>query len=115
MVWAAGMGTGVVFCRRNDFATIGGYDEELFIAEDVRFLLDLRTLGKSRGQRLVRATSAKAISSTRKWDEHGQWHYFRLIAMFFVTRFISPHKAEQFIKAYWYGDQRTQDEKTQDN
>jgi len=107
MVWAAGMDTGVVFCRREDFDAVGGYNEELLMAEDVQFLLDLRMLGRTRGQRLVRATSAKALSSTRKWDEHGQWHYFRLIAMFFVTRFILPHKADEFVQKYWYGDQRT--------
>lgn len=113
MVWIAGMDTGVVFCRRKDFEKIGGYNEDLYMAEDVKFLLDLRKLGRTRGQKLVRATSAKALSSTRKWDEHGQWHYFRLIAMFFVTRFILPHKAQDFIQAYWYGDQRTPDKDKQ--
>lgn len=111
MVWVAGMDTGVVFCRREDFEEIGGYNEELYMAEDVQFLLDLRKLGRARGQRLVRATSAKALSSTRKWDEHGEWHYFRLIAMFFVTRFILPHKADDFIETYWYGEQRMPDPK----
>jgi len=109
MVWVVGMDTGVVFCRREDFIEIGGYNEDRYMAEDVQFLLDLRKLGQGRGQRLVRTKSAKALSSTRKWDEHGEWHYLRLIAMFFVTRFILPHKADEFIRTYWYGDQRMPD------
>lgn len=111
MVWVAGMDTGVVFCRRESFIEIGGYDESLYMAEDVRFLLDLRKLGRARRQGLVRVTSAKALSSTRKWDEHGQWHYFKLMAMFFVMRFFRPQHAEEFVQAYWYGDQRTEENK----
>ena len=55
LVWLTGMDTGVVFCRREDYVAVGGYDESRPVAEDVAFLLALRRLGKSRGQRLVRA------------------------------------------------------------
>jgi glycosyltransferase involved in cell wall biosynthesis len=109
VVWITGMDTGVVFCRREDFDAIGGYNEERYMAEDLQFLLDLRKLGRTRGQQLVRATSAKALTSTRKWDEHGQWHFFRIISTFFVTRFILPHKADVYIHRYWYGEQRSPD------
>ena len=53
---------------------LGGYREEMFFAEDVRFLWDLRKLGRARGQRLVRARAAKVITSTRKFDRYGDWH-----------------------------------------
>ncbi len=46
--------TGVVCCRRKDFEAVGGYDETMKFAEDIRLLWDLRTLGKKRGQKLVR-------------------------------------------------------------
>ena len=68
MVWVTGMDTGVVFCRREDFVTIGGYNENRLFAEDVQFLLDMKRLGRRRGQSLARVTSAKSISSTRKFD-----------------------------------------------
>ena len=41
-VWITRMDTGVVFCRREDFKAVGGYNESLSFAEDVRFLMDLR-------------------------------------------------------------------------
>ncbi len=69
-----GVDTGVVFCRRADFTTVGGYDEGRPIGEDVAFLMALRQLGKERGQRLIRLTDVKALVSMRKFDPHGDWH-----------------------------------------
>ncbi len=63
--------TGVVFCRREDFEKIGGYNENLKFAEDIRFLWDLRRLGKERGQKLTRLRQVKATTSTRKFDRCG--------------------------------------------
>ena len=80
MVWIAGMDTGVVFCRRIDFEAVGGYPEDRLFAEDVAFLLRLRRLGRDRGQHLARATAVKAVASARKFDEHGDWHYFPMMA-----------------------------------
>ncbi|MCK5379279.1 MAG: hypothetical protein KAJ78_07735 [Acidobacteria bacterium] len=48
MVILMRMDTGVVFCRRDDFLTVGGYNEERLFAEDVQFLWDLRRLGGCR-------------------------------------------------------------------
>lgn len=100
------MDTGVVFCRREDFQTIGGYGETRRFAEDVEFLLDLRKLGKTRGQRLVRATKAKAVTSLRKFDEHGQWHYFALMFRGCLTLFRGEKGLEAFADEYWYRPKR---------
>lgn len=102
MLLVTGMDTGVVFCRRQDFETIGGYNEDRLYAEDVQFLLDLRRLGKTRGQRLVRVSSARAIASTRKFDEHGDWHYFVEIIRYALKRPFRPKAVEDFAKRYWY-------------
>jgi glycosyltransferase involved in cell wall biosynthesis len=106
--WITGLDTGVVFCRKNDFQAIGGYNEDLLFAEDVRFLLDLKRLGKLRGQRLGRAKSVKALASTRKFDEHGDWHYFTLLAggvWSLCSAYMWPDTrplASSAIKDYWY-------------
>jgi len=105
-VWATRMDTGVTFCRRSDFEAIGGYDETLKFAEDVRLLLDLRRLGKPRRQRLARTTSAKAIASTRKFDRFGDWHYFSLIGRFAWLLLGSRGSMDRLSDRYWYGDAR---------
>jgi glycosyltransferase involved in cell wall biosynthesis len=104
MVKTMGVDTGVVFCRRADFEEVGGYDEKRLIAEDVKFLLDLKRLGRRRGLRFERIRGAKAIASTRKFDRHGDWHY--LTGMFGVAWafFFSRRRLDRWIQTYWYED-----------
>lgn len=102
LVWLTGLDTGAVFCRRADFTAIGGYDETLPFAEDVRFLWTLRALGRGRGQHLTRLRAVKAIASTRKFDRHGDWHYFVLAAR--AARFVVRRgREDRALHDYWYG------------
>jgi glycosyltransferase involved in cell wall biosynthesis len=105
-VWAMRMDTGVVFCRRSDFEAVGGYDERRAFGEDVQLLVDLRRVGRKRGQRLTRLTSVKAVASTRKFDRHGDWHYFTEIVRLLPLILWSPKSTNAFAERYWYGDQR---------
>jgi hypothetical protein len=96
------MNTGVVFCRREDFEGVGGYDEELLFAEDVKFLWDLRRLGRARGQRLVAWTGAQAIASARKFDAHGEWHWLAAMVRAPAWLLFSPRRVDGFVREYWY-------------
>ena len=96
--------TGVVFCRRCDFEDIDGYDEERFFAEDVQLLLDLGRLGRKRGERLARATKAKAVFSTRKFDTYGDWHYFTAPFRLPWSALYRRSSMNTFVQRYWYGD-----------
>jgi glycosyltransferase involved in cell wall biosynthesis len=91
--------TGVVFCRREAFETIGGYREEMLFAEDVRLLLDLRTLARRRGQRLTRGTDAPSIFSTRKFDTWGDWHYFTMPVR---VGWELVRRRQHTARRYWY-------------
>lgn len=106
IVILTGMDTGVVFCRRSDFLTLGGYDERRELAEDVAFLWALRRLGRSRAARLVRLRHVKAIASTRKFDKHGEWHYFTQIIPAAVPALLRPTKRSDLARRYWYTDDR---------
>ncbi|MFH1809396.1 MAG: glycosyltransferase [Pseudomonadota bacterium] len=103
LVLLLGMDTGVVFCRRRDFEAIGGYRRGLKVAEDVQFLVDLKKHGKRSRQHLCRATEAKALSSMRKFDTHGDWHYFGLL--WGVLMSVLRHKPfpEDKAQRIWYG------------
>lgn len=107
MVWLLRMDTGVVFCRREDFQSIGGYDERRFFAEDVQLLWDLRRVGKGRKQRLTRLKKVKALGSTRKFDIHGDWHYISDLFRLVPVMLFSPRATNEFADKYWYGEQRT--------
>jgi glycosyltransferase involved in cell wall biosynthesis len=108
MVRVTGMDTGVVFCRREDFKAVGGYNEGRFFAEDVQFLFDMKRLGRNRGQKLARITSAKAIASTRKFDKHGDWHYIWMMFLALYWLLFSPHSMNKFAATYWYDSHRGQ-------
>ncbi len=105
-VWALRMDTGVVFCLREDFTSVGTYDERRLFGEDVQLLFDLRRLGRKRGQRLVRLRKVKGIASSRKFDKYGDWHYFTDLFKVFPLILRSPRATSDYADKYWYGDQR---------
>lgn len=105
LVWVTGFDTGVVFCRRADFEAVGGYDETLRFAEDVAFLYALWRLGRRTRRRLVRARRAKATASTRKFDEHGDWHYFRLMGRG-LKQVLGGGGMDEVADRYWYRPKR---------
>lgn len=107
LVWLTGMDTGVVFCRRKDFEAVGGYNEDRLFAEDVQLLWDLMRLGRKRGQKLARMTSAKAIFSTRKFDKYGDWHYLSLTPRMLYGLLFSKSSLNALVRTYWYGNQRS--------
>lgn len=103
-VWVLKMDTGVVFCSSADFRAIGGYDERRYFGEDVQLLVDLRRVGRQRGQRLARVRSAKALGSMRKFDRYGDWHYFTMIFGLVPGLFRPPETLDDRVREYWYGD-----------
>ncbi len=100
----AGLDSGVVFCWREDWQAVGGYDEERLVSEDIRFLLALKRLARGRQQRLLRVRGAQAITSTRKFDQHGDW---RFLAGMFVAPWLMlfrPTAFDRWVRRYWYED-----------
>ncbi len=105
LAWVTGFDTGVVFCRRADFEAVGGYDERRRYAEDVAFLLALWRRGRRTGRRLVRARRAKAVASTRKFDEHGDWHYYGFFGRG-IARLFGVGDLDGIAERYWYHPSR---------
>lgn len=98
--------TGVVCCRKVDWDSIGGYTERWLFAEDVRLLLALKRLGRRRGQSGGWLRDVPAVFSTRKFDEHGDWHYLTAPARFTFLALFHRAGLSRWVKRYWYGDQR---------
>jgi GT2 family glycosyltransferase len=99
-----GVDTGVVFCRREDFEAIGGYREQMMVAEDVDFLWRMKRLGRKRGAKFRRAPTARAITSTRKFDRHGDWHYVWMFLALPFKLLFSRNALRKTIWQYWYDD-----------
>ena len=93
---------GVVFCAREAFEAIGGYNEDRDIAEDVEFFRAMRAWGRKRGLRTRLGTPAPATISTRKFDQHGDWHMFRMP----LWPVLQRRSTRQIVDAYWYPERR---------
>jgi glycosyltransferase involved in cell wall biosynthesis len=104
MILITGMDTGVVFCRRTDFIQLGGYNDQKLFAEDVDFIVRLKLLGRKRKQKLIRLTSARAVASMRKFEQHGNWHYFSLMIRGVYAMFFPSKRFKKFARRYWYDD-----------
>ena len=72
------------------------------MAEDIDFLLRLRRLGRLRGQRFCRLKCVKTITSARKFDLYGDWHFFtRMPALAWAT-LVKSKAAADLVRRYWY-------------
>lgn len=79
LVWAAGLGGGLYWCRKADFDAIGGFDESLLLGEDLDFARRLRDHGRAAGRSFRNLVNAPITTSTRKFDRFGDWHFLRLL------------------------------------
>jgi hypothetical protein len=57
----------------------------------------------SGAQGLARVTSAKSVSSIRKFDKYGDWHYAAMLFRFGFWYLFAPHRMDEFAHDYWYG------------
>ena len=72
-----GMAQGATqFCRRDRFLALNGYDETLFMGEDVDFSWRLKRIAKRQNGRVVLVDDLRVIPSTRRFD---QWRLWRTL------------------------------------
>lgn len=91
------MGSGQ-FCRREVFADLGGYDETIFMGEDVDFFLRLRRLARSRGLRARVLRDVVVSPSARRFD---QWPLWRIL-VWTNPFFIFPLRRRRTTWSGWY-------------
>ena len=106
LVLLTGLDSGLSFCRRKDFETVGGYDESRLYAEDVLLPLTLRRLGRTRGQRTIRIPQVKVLGCTRKFDQFGDWHYFWMLGHVIKSLITNNWHDEKLADRYWYDSGR---------
>ncbi len=68
----AGLAQGATqFCRRDAFEALGGYDETLYMGEDVDFYQRLKRLARRRGARVRFVDEVRVETSARRFDRWG--------------------------------------------
>ena len=61
------------FSRRSAFDAIGGYDERIFLGEDIDFYWRLTRFAKEKGGTLSFIEEPQVITSTRRFDKMSVW------------------------------------------
>jgi predicted glycoside hydrolase/deacetylase ChbG (UPF0249 family) len=97
-----GFDTGAVFCRRESFDAVGGFDERLLFAEDLAFYRALRGLARKRGQRFVRLRGIRTVTSTRKFEQFGDWGWPLANARIIWLAAVRSARARRLIEQHWY-------------
>ena len=78
MIKSGGMLSGTMFwCMRKDFDRIGGFDESLVSLEDMDFARRLKALGDTCGKKYGTLRKSRVITSSRKFDEFGDWYLLK--------------------------------------
>ncbi|MGC8742600.1 MAG: glycosyltransferase [Verrucomicrobiia bacterium] len=76
MKWAAGS---FVFCRSDLFKALGGFDDELFVSEEIDFSKRLKKLAKTQKKKFLIITETPLITSGRKVHLYNKREYFSFI------------------------------------
>jgi glycosyltransferase involved in cell wall biosynthesis len=96
-----GMAQGATqFCRRDSFFALDGYDESLFMGEDVDFYWRLKRLAKRQNGRVVAIADLRVVPSTRRFDQWRLWRTLVWTNPVFILLF-------QRTKTCWHGWYKT--------
>ena len=99
--WAAGA---FVFCRRDAFAGLGGFSEELYAAEELDLSGRLKKLARTQGKEFRILHRHPLLTSARKMHLYGVWE----LALVFGRFLLHPHRMLRSAKGCspWYDGRR---------
>jgi glycosyltransferase involved in cell wall biosynthesis len=86
------------FCCKSVFREIGGYDETIFMSEDVQFYRRLTRYAKEKGGRLFFVKEPRVVTSARRFDKMSIWKTLLLTHPLF---FVLTSRRKRFWKD-WY-------------
>lgn len=93
--WFAGC---FVFCTREAFTRVRGFDETLFASEEIALSKAFHRIGR------VVLLDEEVVTAGRKARSHSAWHLLRLLAVFAVRGHAILRTREHL--GLWYGERR---------
>jgi glycosyltransferase involved in cell wall biosynthesis len=76
--WACGA---YIFCRKQAFEDIGGFNEAYYASEEIHFSRDMRRWGRQHGMTFV-ILEERIVTSSRKLQWFGPWQMLRMCLYF---------------------------------
>ena len=99
VIMPLGLSGGLFWCYRNDFNAIGGFNEDMVIAEDIDFAKRLKKYGQTKGKRFGTLWKAHILTSCRKFDTFGDWFVIKRPWVFFEAL---RGKSQKFGNRFYY-------------
>jgi glycosyltransferase involved in cell wall biosynthesis len=99
--WLLGVSAGVIFTSREAFDAVGGFDPKLYAGEDAKIVWQLKHHARLSGMRFCNLRSAHIVTSTRKFDQYGDWLFLKLFLRWWYRPFrvLKDRRAVGFM---WY-------------
>ena len=96
MKWAAGC---FIFCRRDAFEDIGGFNEKVYASEEIWLSRQLRRWGKKRKMDFCILSTPPILSSGRKIQWYSHW---QIIGVLFMMMFFPVFVRFRGLCQFWY-------------
>jgi glycosyltransferase involved in cell wall biosynthesis len=99
--WLLGVSAGVIFASREAFDAVDGFDPTLYAGEDAKIVWKLKHWARRNKKRFCNLRSAHIITSTRKFDQYGDWLFLKLFLRWWYRPFrvLKDRRAVGFM---WY-------------
>lgn len=91
------------YMRRETFDELNGFNTEILATEDIDFARRLKRLGNRMGLKYMNLMRSQLITSSRKFDEYGDWMAFKNPLRFFK---IIVLRDRDTIYDFWYRPRR---------
>jgi glycosyltransferase involved in cell wall biosynthesis len=101
-----GVNTGLIYTHKESFDAMGGFDERYYAAEEFKFVLALRKLGKRRGKQFAIIRDGHVTKCARKFDQYGGLVILMGLLAFVVNPWLVRSQKACF---YWYSKKRSRD------
>lgn len=93
---------GLYWFKKDYFNRINGFNEKKLIGEDIDFLIRLKGFGRTIGKRYKKITKAHVVTSCRKFDQFGDWHFVRTFSNPCAVIRAAKGSNSQFLDKNWY-------------
>lgn len=77
MIKSGALSGAMFWAYRRDFEAVGGFNEDLVSLEDMDFAKRLKKHGEARGKKYGTLKKSFVITSSRKFDEFGDWYLIK--------------------------------------
>jgi glycosyltransferase involved in cell wall biosynthesis len=94
-----GVNTGLIYTYKETFDSMGGFDERYYAAEEFKFVLALRKLGKKVGKQFAIIRGGHVTKSGRKFDQYGGLVILMGLLAFVLNPWLVRSQKACF---YWY-------------